>query len=234
MKNYNLIDNICIKFFLFFLIINVILEHEYHKKEFNDLEYYFSQSICQFLFFTINYKCSINFFLNNNIYNDILEINSNVNLLINIKKSKLENIFLLLGIIPFLKKNSTLSYKINNKGIYKLFKNILNDKMKNKIIKFGCNDLYSFNKIMTKLLYYNWELIPKKLMSDHFRYIVNNYYNDSNSILLQKSLNMNYKSYIQNKRNEITYDELTNLLSKLIILILFKKKILEYIKKKNV
>jgi hypothetical protein len=106
--------------------------------------------------------------------------------------------------------------------------------MKNKIIKFGYNDLYSFNKIMTKLLYYNWELIPKKLMSDHFRYIVNNYYNDSNLILLQKSLNMNYKSYIQNKRNEITYDELTNLLSKLIILILFKKKILEYIKKKNV
>ncbi|KWW27414.1 MAG: hypothetical protein F083_3008 [bacterium F083] len=218
MKNYNLIDNICFKFFLFFLIINVILEHEYHKKEFNDLEYYFSQSICQFLFFAINYKCSINFFLNNNIYNDILEINSNVNLLINIKKSKLENIILLLGIIPFLKKNSTLSYKINNKGIYIFFKNILNEKMKNKIIKFGYNDLHSFNKIMTKLLYYNWELIPKKLMLDHFRYIVNNYYNDSNSILLQKSLNMNYKLYIQNKRNEITSDELINLLSKLIII----------------
>ena len=218
MENYNLIDNICIKFFLFFLIINVILEHEYHKKEFNDLEYYFSQSICQFLYFTINYKCTINFFLNDNIYNDILDINNNINLLINIKKSKLENIFLLLGIIPFLKKNSTLSYKINNKGIYKLFKNILNDKMKNKIIKFGCNDLYSFNKIMTKLLYYNWELIPKKLMLDHFRYIVNNYYNDQNLILFQESLNMNYKSYIQSKRNELTYVELTNLLSKLIII----------------
>jgi hypothetical protein len=218
MKNYNLIDNIFIKFFLFFLIINVIFEHEYHKKEFNDLEYYFSQSVCQFLFFAINYNCSINFFLNNNIYNDILEINSNVNLLINIKKSRLENIFLLLGIIPFLKKNSTLSYKINNKGIYKFFKNIMKEKMKNKIIKFGSNDLHSFNKIMTKLLYYNWELIPKKLILDHFRYIVNNYYIDSNSILFQKSLNMVYKSYIHNKRNEMTYDELTNLLSKLIII----------------
>lgn len=218
MEIYNLIDNICIKFFLFFLIINLIFEHEYHKKEFNDLEYYFSQSICQFLFFTINYKCSINFFLNDNIYNDILDINSNVNLLINIKKSKLESIFLLLGIIPFLQKNSTLSYKINNKGIYKFFKKILNEKMKYKIIKFGYNDLYSFNKILKKLLYYNWELIPKKLVLDHLRYIINNYYNDSNLILFQESLNKNYKSYIQNKRNEMTYDDLMNLLSKLIII----------------
>ena len=55
-------------------------------------------------------------------------------------------------------------------------------------------------------------------MLDHFRYIVNNYYIDSNSILFQKSLNMNYKSYIHNKRNGMTYDELTNLLSKLIII----------------
>ena len=90
--------------------------------------------------------------------------------------------------------------------------------MKNKIFKFCYNDLHSFNKIMAKLLYYNWELIPKELMLDHFRYIVNNYYNDSNSILLQKSLNMNYKLYLQNKRNEITSDELINLLSKLIII----------------
>ena len=218
MENYNLIDNIFIKFFLFFLFINLIFENEYHKKEFNDLEYYFSQSICQFLYFTINYKCTINFFLNDNIYNDILDINNNINLLINIKKSKLENIFLLLGIIPFLKKNSTLSYKINNKGIYKYFKKILNEKIKYKIIKFGYNDLHSFNKILKKLLYYNWELIPKKLMLDHFRYIVNNYYNDQNLILFQESLNMNYKSYIQSKRNELTYVELTNLLSKLIII----------------
>jgi hypothetical protein len=218
MKNYNLVDNTCIKFFLVFLIVNLKFEHVYHKNDFNDLETYFSQSICQFLFFTINYKCSMNFFLNDNIYNDILEINSNVKILINIKKTKLENIFLLLGIIPFLKNNSTLSYKINNKGIYKFFKDILNKRIKYKIIKFGYNDLHSFNKMMKNLLYYDWELIPKKLMLDNFRYIVNNYYNDSSLILFQESLNMNYKSYIQNKRNEMSYDELKNLLSKLIII----------------
>ena len=223
MKNYNLIDNISIKFFIFFLIINLIHEHENNKNEFNELEYYFSQSICQFLFFTINYKCSMNFFLNDNIYNDILEINSNVNLLINIKKSKLENIFLILSIIPFLKNNSTLSYKINNKGIYKFFRKI-NKKIKYKVIKFGYNDLFSFNKMMKKLFNYDWELIPKKLMLDNLRYIINNYYNDTNLILLQESLNMNYQSYIKNNKNEMNYNELKDLLSKLIIINFIQKR----------
>jgi hypothetical protein len=77
----------------------------------------------------------LNFYTNINYYNDILEINSNINLYINIKKSKLENIFLLLGIIPFLKNNSTLTYKINNKGIYKFLKMILKNKMIKMFLK---------------------------------------------------------------------------------------------------
>jgi hypothetical protein len=50
----------------------------------------------------------MNFIMNDNFYNDILEIKININLLINIKISHLENIFLILGIIPFLKNNSKL------------------------------------------------------------------------------------------------------------------------------
>ena len=218
MKAYNLIDNICIKNFVIFIIIKFILDQQYIKKEINNLEYYFSQSACQFLFYTINYKCTMNFFTNNNIYNDILEINSNINLLMNIKKSKLENIILLLGIIPFLKNNSTLSYKINNKGIYKLFNKILNKKIKYKIIKFNYNDLHTFNKKMKKLLNYEWELIPKKFVLDNLRYIINNYYNETNLVMFQESLNMNYKFYIQNKKNEISYEEIKNFLSKFTII----------------
>ena len=124
------------------------------------------------------------------------------------------NIILLLGIIPFLKNNSTLSYKINNKGIFKFFKK--NNNIKYKVIKFVHNDLNTFNKIMKKLLYYEWELIPKKFMLDNFRFIINNYYNKTNLDVFQKSLNMNYKSYIENKKNEMTYDEIKNFLSKLI------------------
>ena len=218
MKTYNLIDNICTKYILFFLIINLIFEQDFQKTEVRNLGYYFSQSICQFLFYSMNYKCSINFFTNDNIYNDIIEINSNVNLLMNIKKSKLENIILLLAIIPFLKNISTLSYKINNKGIYKFFRKILNNKIKYKVIKFDYNDLQTFNKMMKNLLYYEWELIPTKCILDSLRFIINNYYNETNLDVFQKSLNMNYKSYIQNKKIEMTYDEIKNLLSKLIII----------------
>lgn len=135
---YNTIKKLFIKFFLLFLIIIIIiitLDENYHKKEVNILEDYFSQSICKFFYFTINYNC-FSKFSKNTFYEDVLEINNNINLLMNIKISKLENIALLLGIIPFLKKNSTLSYKINNKEIYNYIKKIFNNKkIKHKIIK---------------------------------------------------------------------------------------------------
>jgi hypothetical protein len=213
MEIYNLIDSICLKVFLFFLIVNLIIEQEFHNKEVNDdLENFFSHSICKLLYFALNYNCSINCFTNDNFYNDILEINSNINLLINIKKTKLENMFLLLGIIPFLKNNSTLTYKIKDKGIYKLFKDIKKN-IKYKIIKLEYNYLFIFNKIIKKLLYYKWELIPNQFMLNNLRYIINNYYNESSLAIFQKSLNLNYKLYIQ-KKNEMTYKEIKNLLSK--------------------
>ena len=214
---YNTIKNIFIKFFLLFLIkiiTIIILEEDNHKKEVNSLEDYFSKSMCKFLSFTINYNCRLKFF-NNDFYEDVLEINSNISLLINIKISKLENIVLLLGIIPFLEKNSTLSFKINDKEIYKYIKKIfINKKIKHKTINFDYNDFDTFNEKMVELLNYKWELIPKKVMIDNLRYIINNYYNESNFNIFQKSLYMNYDFYIQKKRKEITYSDLESLLSK--------------------
>lgn len=230
------IYKICTKLFLFLLIVNLIIKKDNFQKDVKDIEYYFSQSLCQLLIFSINYKCSKNFFENDNLYLDIFEINSNVNLLINFKKSKLENILLLLSIIPFLKNNSTLSYKINDKDIYKFLKKILKNKIKYKIIKLDYNDLYLFNITMKELLYYEWELIPKQIIMNHFRYIINNYYNEINLDSFQNILNINYKAYINNKINEMTYKEINNLLSKIIILNIYiykKKKILEYIKMLN-
>jgi len=230
------IYKICTKLFLFLLIVNLIIKKDNFQKDVKDIEYYFSQSLCQLLIFSINYKCSKNFFENDNLYLDIFEINSNVNLLINFKKSKLENILLLLSIIPFLKNNSTLSYKINDKDIYKFLKKILKKKIKYKIIKLDYNDLYLFNITMKELLYYEWEYIPKQIIMNHFRYIINNYYNEINLDSFQNILNINYKAYINNKINEMTYKEINNLLSKIIILNIYiykKKKILEYIKMLN-
>ena len=231
-KNYY-ICNIYIKIIVFFLIL--IIEKDSHQKEVIDFEDYFSQSICQFLFLPIDNNCSMNFIINDNFYNNILEINININLLINIKISHLENIFLLLSIIPFLKNNSTLFYKINDKEIYNFFKKILNKKIKNKIIKLNYNDLIFFNTKIKELLYYKWDYIPNKFILDNIRYIINNYYNETNSDIFQKTLNINYKSYIQNKINKMTNEEKKNLLSKFFKLILIiNQKILEYMKKINV
>jgi hypothetical protein len=217
---YKTIKNKIIKFFLLFLItiiIITILDEDYHKKDINNLEYYFGQSICTFFYFTINYNCYSKF-INNDFYEDVLEINNNIDLLMNIKISKLENIVLLLGIIPFLKKNSTLSYKINNKEIYNYIKKSLKTKkIKHKSIKLDYNDFDTFNEKMNELLNYKWELIPEKVMLDNLRYIINNYYNESNFNIFQKSLYMNYDFYIQRKREEIAYRDLISLLSKCFI-----------------
>lgn len=203
-----------IKFFLLFLIIIIILDKDYHKKDANSLEEYFRQSICKFFYFSINYNCLLKFY-NNDFYEDVLEINNNIDLLMNIKISKMENIVLLLGIIPFLKKNSTLFYKINNKEIFYYIKKIFkNKKIKHKIIKFDYNDFKTFNEKLNELLNYKWELIPEKVMLNNLRYIINNYYNESNFDIFQKSLYMNYDFYIQRKRKEIAYIDLVSLLSK--------------------
>jgi hypothetical protein len=226
MEGYFFIYNICIKFFLIFLIVNLIPKKEYLPEDVNDLEYYFSHSLCQLLSFSINYKCFENFFKNDNLYLDIFEINSNVNLLMNFRKSKLENIILLLSIIPFLKNNSTISYKINSKGLYIFFKKVLKKRIKYKKIKLDYNDLYLFNIRMKELLYYEWEYIPNQFILNNFRHIINNYYNETNSESFQNILNIYYKSYINNKKDEMSFEEINDLLSKIIILnnFIYKKR----------
>ena len=214
---FNIIKNIFIKFYLLFLIliiIIIIIGEDSFEKEVNTLAVYFMQSLCKLCYFNINYNCSSKF-KDYDFYEDVLEINNNIDLLMNIKISKLENIVLLLGIIPFLKNNSTLSYKINSKEIYDCIKRIFkNKKIKHKIIKLDYNDFTNFNEKIDELLNYKWEFIPEKVILDNLRYVINNYYNESNFNIFQKTLNTNYDFYIQRKRKEITYSDLVSLLSK--------------------
>jgi hypothetical protein len=51
-------------------------------------------------------------------------------------------------------------------------------------------------------------------MLDNLRYIIDNYYNESNFNIFQKSLYKNYDFYIQENKKEITYSDLISLLSK--------------------
>ena len=164
------IKNIFIKFFLLFNIIIIISEEIFGKKNINYLEDYFSQSICKYFYFNINYDCPLKLSSNFDFYEDILEINNNIDLLINVKITKIESILLIIGIIPFLKNNSTLSYKINNKENYNFVKKIFkNKKLTHKIIKFEYNDFNTFNAKIDELLTYKWELIPEKFILDNLR-----------------------------------------------------------------
>jgi len=213
-KVYN-IKNIFIKFFLLINVLIIFFDKELYKKDINYLEDYFSQSICNFFYLSINYNCPSKLSMNNDFYEEALGINNNIDLLINIKISKLESIILLLGILPFLKNNSTLCYKTNSKENYNFVKKFFkNKKIKHKIIKFDYNDFNTFNEKIVELLNYKWEIIPEKFILDNIRYIINNYYNESNFDIYQKSLYINYNFYIQKAKIDINLKDLVSLLSK--------------------
>ena len=202
------------------IIILISLYIDIHIYEINEdehsLGYYISYSTCKFLTFKINYNCSNNIFIDSNFHEDIVDIIQNINLFINIKLTKIENIFLLIGIIPFLKNNSIITYKINNKDINNLFKIIFKDKkIKDKVIKLNENDFQYFTEQFNDLLNYKWELIPKKKILNNIRSIINNYYNESCLEIFDKSLNLNFKYFIQNKRKKFSLENINDLMSKL-------------------
>lgn len=212
-------------FIKFFIIILILIINQKNKinQDNNSLEYYFISSICKFLHFKTNYNCSKNIFIDDNFYEQISEINSNINLFINIQKTKIENIFLLIGVIPFLKNNSTIIFRINKKEIYQLFKNIfIYKKINNKIIKIYEYDLQYLNEKFNDLMNYKWEFIPKKIMINNFRYIINNYYNEYCLEIFDQSLNLNYKYYIHNNKNKLSLEDIKDLMSKFLYYIIIK------------
>ena len=230
--------NLVIRIIIIFLIsFSIYYQNNKRIEDNNSLEYYFSYSICNFLIFRMNYNCSNNIFMDKNFYENILGINQKINLFINIKKTKIENIFLLIGIVPFLKNNSSIIYKINKKEIFKLFKNIFKKiKIKNKIIKINENNFKFFIEKFNELINYKWEIIPTKTISNNIRYIINNYFNESCLEIFDKSLNFNFKYYLKNRKKQFSSGEINDLISKFYIIKnkLYSQKILEFMKKKNV
>lgn len=184
----------------------------------SSFENYLCFTLNKFFYSKENYNCSNEQFLNRNFYDDIEEYKKNINILLSIKKTKIENIFLLLAIMPILKNNSTILYKINNKDIFNLFKKIfINKKIKNKIIKIYENDFHYFNKNFNHFLNYKWEFIPKKIILNNLRYIINNFYNESCLEIFDKSLNLNFKYFIKKEKNKLSSNDINNLFSKFFV-----------------
>ena len=217
-KEKNKFIKIKLFIFCFFWILEILIKK---IEDNNTLEDYFTQILCKYFYFKRNYNCYNNFFTNIHIYDDIIEINQNIDLIVNIKKTTIEHIFLLIGIFPFLKNNSTITFKIKDKKIYKLFKSIRKNKKLKRNIKINKNDFHLFNEQFNELINYKWELIPNLNISKTIRYIINNYYNKTCLYIFDKSLNLNIKYYIENNKYQLSKKQIKNLMCKITYIIYF-------------
>ena len=157
----------------------------------------------------------------------------NLNLLLSKKKAKIEKIFLLLKSIPFIKKKIIIKMK-NNKDLYIFIKDIFKiKKINNGFIYINKKDFKYIIKYFNEIIYYEWELIPKKFLINDLRFVINNYYNEICLEIFDNALNYNLQLYIKNNKKILNDKDIINLMSKYYLFI-FCQKILEFIKKFNV
>lgn len=218
MNNISLLKKIQINIILFFLLVNNSYKFINYFRETSgniNFEFYYNNYLCKFLILNDGQSCRKEILNDYNFFYHVKKIRPNINLSIDIKKSSIENLLLIIAIVPFLKYNSTIHYKINNKNIYLLFKNLFNYKrIKQGNIIIDINDLEIIKNQFDILLNYKWELLPKKEVLDSIRYIINNYYNDYCSQIFDTLLNKNYKYQIQNNINYMSQASFEKLISK--------------------
>ena len=147
-------------------------------------------------------KCINEVFNNYDFFYFIKDINKNVYLTINIKNALLiENIMMIIGIIPFLKNNSVIRYVINDSETNKKFRILFKyKKIENGQIYIDFSDFKTIKNKFGNLINFIWEIIPQKHILNNIRYIINNYYDDSFINFFEKALNKNYEYFI--KKNQ--------------------------------
>ena len=216
--------------FIILVYIELALSLNYNSKQI-----YINQKIYNirienhlFQFSYFNYSGYIN-----NLYpflkeNDYININNSLSisvdfdnfiksidfLVLNFEKTKIENIFNIIIIFPLLKENCTILYQIENKNILNKYKNTFKGiKISKNLYINYLNDLIDFIDNF-KILYFEWEIIPDNYLTNSLRYIINNYYNETILNIFDKSFNLNLKRYIKIKRNNLSFNELNNMMSK--------------------
>ena len=134
-------------------------------------------------------------------------INNNINLLLNFNKTKIENIFILIVLMPFLK--TTLKIKKTKKAVevFELLKYIFNKTEKNYYIKINPCDFNFFIKQFNNTINYQWELIPQTNIVNNLRYILIKYYNEVCLEIFDKSLNFNFEFYIKINKNKLKFND---------------------------
>ena len=183
--------------FIEFLLFLSILYRLNNRK----FEFYYSKYLCSLLILSNSNTC-VNEILNNyDFFYYVKDTRKNVILSINNRRGSLiENIMIIIGIIPFLNEKSVIIYHINTDETNKIYQ-ILFDY---KNISYGkiyidFNDFKTVKKKFNILIDYIWEFIPQKKLLDNIRYIISNYYDDSCLYIFEKALNRNYEYYLKKK-----------------------------------
>ena len=150
---------------------------------------------------------------------NIISFNDNFNLLLNLKKTKIENAIMITKILPFIKNNLLINIKKREIGVSLFLKNLFNNKkIIDGIIEIKKEDFYHFIKNFENLFKYEWEIIPVIEEINEIRHIINNYYNEICLKIFDKCLNYNLNNYIQLNKYNFTLEEITELMSKLIFI----------------
>lgn len=221
---------------LIYLFINII---DYKKKEFgnkikiynikienNSFGLYYFNFSKDFKYLN-KYKKNCKFidYIKNTYLNSIKNEGKKIDYLLLDADKNIDNLFILTLILPFIKKNCTIIYKIKNRKIYKYLNKTFTIKTLKKIYPIKLKDLK--HKIFDKYndsIYYKWEKIYDTNLINNLRYIINNYYNHSFLEIFDKSLNFNFKIKIQNINYFLAYEKIDELMSKFLINIIIIRK----------
>ena len=134
-------------------------------------------------------------------------------LILNSKNTRIENILILIGILPFMKKNSLIILTIESKIAYKIIHNLFKKKKKKNIILDRKDLIFLYNNFYG-LISYKWELIPSFCFLNNIRYIINNYYNEKFLDIYDKIINDNLDYYISKNKYYFKYENIKKLMSK--------------------
>ena len=200
---------------IYLFIILVLLAHKPKNIRLNNSgDYLFKKYFCQILLSRYDPECEEQLFINHNYFFEINGISRTISLLINIYSSKIENLLMLIGIIPLIKENSIIHFKINNKQIYYILLYIFKDKkIENNIINFTHDDFDSVKELIN-IINYNWEIIPSQNIINIVRHVIFENYEDSCLKKFDEALNSNFNYYINNNLDTFSYEEIENLMSK--------------------
>ena len=148
-------------------------------------------------------------FLNENIQENMTDYF----LVLRDNQTKIEKIFFLIGILPFLNKELYINKRYKN--LYSFFGMIYKvNNRHNNIIFINKNDLNYISRNFNSLLFYKWEFIPDRKYLSYLRHIINCYYEEKCLKIFDKALNYNFQNYFELNKEKLSFKEINELTSK--------------------